>query len=135
VYIDALGLGKQSHDPYKDFYEFAWLFFRNLENGNYILVTSSWLFEEFKKVIGSHDQLQALVDGLKTAGKIHITEEASDREEAKTLTQTNFADARHVVLAKKAEAMIITTQNIKDFVEFEDYLKKHCIELVTPQSF
>jgi hypothetical protein len=30
--------------------------------------------------------------------------------------------------------MFLTTQNIKDFVEFYDYMKKYSIELVMPES-
>jgi len=131
IYIDAMGLSNSS-DPLRPLADFAWVFFDAVKKGRYVLVTSSWLFEEFRKVVG--DELISFIEELKLENKIHIQESREDRKEARMLGPGNFPDARHVVLAKKAGALIITTRNLKDFAEFEDYLKKHSIELSLPES-
>ncbi|MGE0793701.1 MAG: type II toxin-antitoxin system VapC family toxin [Candidatus Woesearchaeota archaeon] len=134
VYIDALGLGKPAKVKYGNFSDFAWIFLDRVMNGECILVTSSWVFDEFKKVIGNDKKLTELLEGIENSNKIHIQENQNHKNEARELSKNNFADARHVILAKHSGAMIITTQNIKDFVEFEEYLKEHGIELLKPQN-
>ncbi|MFP4111504.1 MAG: hypothetical protein ACLFPQ_02245 [Candidatus Woesearchaeota archaeon] len=133
VYMDAMGLN-ENNDPLRPLDEFAWNFFNAVKEGDYILVTSSWLFEEFKKVVGDDNPLIDFVDDLKLQNKIHITETYDDKRKAGKLSSSNFPDARHVILAEKAGAMILTTQNFRDFAEFKDYLDKHSIELIPPES-
>ncbi|MFW6450484.1 MAG: type II toxin-antitoxin system VapC family toxin [Nanoarchaeota archaeon] len=134
VYMDAMGKNHNNH-PLKDLSLFAWCFFDAVKRGEYILVTSSWLFEEFKKVVGNDKELISFIDELEIENKIHVKEGFKDLEQAKRLSRKNLADARHVILAKKADAMYLTTQNIEDFAEFNDYMKKNSIELIRPESF
>jgi len=134
VYIDALQLGKPTKVKCGNFSDFAWMFFERVMNGEYILVTSSWVFDEFKKVVGTNEKLHELLEGIENSNKIHINEQNTHKNEARQLSKSNFADARHVILAKHSGAIIITTRNIKDFVEFDEYLEKHCIQLLKPEN-
>ncbi len=133
VYISALGLDKH-RDPYKPLEDFAWVFLNAIKDGKYVLVTSSWLYEEFKKVIGSNTKLLSLIEDLKLSDRVHVEESENDIYSAKILSRNNLPDARHVILAKKANAMCITTFNIRDFIEFDKYLEENCIELKEPKD-
>ncbi|MFH1916127.1 MAG: hypothetical protein ABIJ21_02585 [Nanoarchaeota archaeon] len=136
VYIDALGLSKQS-DRLRPLDDFAWIFFNAIKRDKMTLITSDWVFKEFKDVIGDDKKLLEFIHDLESDSmqRIHIIKNEDDEKEARCISRSNFPDALHVVLAKKAEAIFITTQNIKDFIEFEDYMKKNGIELRQPQSF
>src|SRR6056297_714408 len=80
VYMDAMGLN-DNNDPLRPLMDFAWNFFNAVKDGDYILVTSSWLYEEFKKVVGD-DVLISFIDGLKLNNKIHVEETSKDKREA-----------------------------------------------------
>jgi predicted nucleic acid-binding protein len=136
VYIDALGLSKQN-DPLRPLDIFAWTFFDAIKRDKLILITSDHVFEEFKRAIGTDKDLHELIHDLELdpRQKIHIVRTQEDEAEARKLGRANFPDALHVVLAKRAGAIFITTQNIKHFIEFDEYMKKHGIELKQPQSF
>ena len=133
IYMDAMGKN-DNKNPYKDLSTFAWNFFDLVMKGEYTLITSSWLFEEFKNVVGNDKELIEFIDDLETENKIHITEERIDIKEAKKLSLKNLPDARHVVLAKKGNANFLTTQNIGDFAEMEEYMKNNSIELIRPET-
>ena len=55
----------------------------------------------------------------------HRTEDAIliDEVEARKLSKNNYEDALHVILAKKGDAFILTTRNIKHFLEFSDMVE------------
>lgn len=128
IYIDALDLNPEgSRDRIRPLSDLAWSFFSRVEEGKYVLVTSDWVFEEFKQVIGSDEKIRALVDAIKN--KVNITRTQEDIREARKLSQKNFPDALHVILAKKAGAFILTTRNLNDFAEFSDL-----IEISLPES-
>jgi predicted nucleic acid-binding protein len=128
VYIDALDLNpEKSRDRIRPLSEFAWGFFTKVDKGEYVLVTSDWVFEEFSRVVGSDEQLKTLLAGIKN--KIHVEKTSRDVAEARKITKNNTADAIHVILAKKAGAFILTTRNIRDFAEFEGL-----IEISLPES-
>jgi predicted nucleic acid-binding protein len=127
IYIDALDLNKENNDPIRPLKDLAWNFFSRVDAGEYILITSDWALEEFKKVIGSDKEIKGLIDGIQN--KIHVTKTQGDINKAKALSQKNFPDALHVILAKKAGALILTTRNIQDFAEFQDL-----IDISLPES-
>lgn len=133
VFMDAMGLN-DNDDPFKALVEFAWNFFDAVKRGEYILVTSSWVFEEFKKRRGGDKELHDFIDDLQIKNKIHIKEEPRDIEKAEKLSKRNKPDARHVILAKKANAHYLTTQDTKDFKHFVDYMHKHGIRPIKPES-
>lgn len=132
VFMDAMGFNENNH-PYKDYVEFAWNFFNAVKNNEYILVTSYWVFEEFRKVTGKK---QMIIDFIKDldVDYIHVEEKANDSSEARSLSIGNYDDALHVVLAKNAKARIFTTQNMKHFAEFNEFMQKHGIQLLPPES-
>ena len=125
VYRDAFE-GRKA--KYRDFDDFAWDFFNKVMNDKFVLVTSDWVFEEFKKTVGNDKKLVELLSEMKESQKIHVTKEKEDVDKAKKLSPGNWQDALHVVLAMKANAFFLTTRNIKDFVEFKDL-----IEIVLPE--
>ena len=120
VYRDAFE-GRKA--KYRDLDDFAWDFFNRVSNGEFVLVTSDWVFEEFKKTVGDDSKLVELISSLEESQKIHVTKEKEDVKAAKELSPANWQDALHVILAKKADAFILTTRNIKDFVDFEHLIK------------
>lgn len=127
VYRDALE-GDERRDPLRPLDEFAWQFFNKVLEGHYVLVTSDHVFYEFKKTVGSDVKLQKLLEQIEHEQKIHITTTNEDKQAAKKLSANNYADALHVILAKKANAFILTTQNIRHFAEFD-----HLIEILPPE--
>jgi predicted nucleic acid-binding protein len=135
IYIDALGLSQQK-DRIRPLGEFAWQFFQAISRDKLELITSDWLFKEFKDVIGSDEKLRDFIIDLELGDqRIHLVATEEDEKEARRLSKRNYPDALHVVLAKRAGALFLTTQNIKDFIEFDEYMKKHGIELKQPQDF
>ncbi|MBU1201243.1 MAG: hypothetical protein KJ583_00800 [Nanoarchaeota archaeon] len=128
VYRDAFE-GESRRDRLRPLDEFAWNFFNKVMEGKFILVTSDWVFHEFKKTVGNTKDLDDLLSQIEDSNKIHVTKTKEDIRKANELSKTNFDDALHVVLAKKAGAFILTTQNIKHFAEFKDL-----IEIVPPEK-
>jgi len=128
VYIDALDLNPPGHqDPLRPLADLAWSFLTRVNNGEYTLVVSDWVKTEFKKVIGSDEKLNKLLDGINN--KISVSQTREDEDKARALSKNNYDDALHVILAKKAEAVILTTRNISHFAEFQNL-----IEISLPES-
>jgi len=128
VYIDALDLNPPRHqDPLRPLSDLAWSFLTKVNNGEYTLVISDWVKTEFKHVIGSDEKLNKLLDGINN--KISVTKTREDEDKARELSKNNFADALHVILAKKAEAVILTTRDLPHFAEFQKL-----IEISLPES-
>jgi predicted nucleic acid-binding protein len=136
IYIDALRLNKQG-DSLRPIDDFAWIFFNAIKRDRLVLITSDHVFAEFKKVIGSDQKLQEIINDLELNPhqKIHIIKTKQDEDEARRLSKENFPDALHVVLAKRAGALFITTHNLRHFAEFDAYMKKHGMELREPKTF
>ena len=87
----------------------------------FFIVLSDHTAIELNNNIGL-EKLRMLFEFLKKKiVTIHKTKE--DIIEAKKLSQDNFADALHVVLAKKANVDYIITRNLKDFEKFASIIK------------
>jgi predicted nucleic acid-binding protein len=122
VYIYAFNLNPPDKmDKLRPQDQLARNFFTQVEAGTYQLVVSDWVKDEFRKVIGSDKMLQGFIDGINN--KIEITKTEEDVNKARKLSQNNFPDALHVVLALKAESVILTTENLRDFAEFQRLIK------------
>ncbi|MBS1266089.1 MAG: hypothetical protein MAG795_00054 [Candidatus Woesearchaeota archaeon] len=136
VYCDTciyINIVKGEKDKFRDLSQFALAFFTLVKEGEYILVTSDWVFKEFKKKIGDTSFIKELLDTIDKENKIHITTTKQDQREARKLCKENYPDALHVILAKKSGAIYLTTRDMDDFAEFKDYLDKNSVELTYPE--
>jgi len=111
-----------------DFGDVALDVFRAVREKKYTLIISDWVIDEFKKY-KDVEVLNEFIDSFKKESIIKIEREKEDKIQAKKLSKTNYDDALHVILAKKANAVYLVTRNIKDFNEFNNL-----IEVVTPES-
>jgi predicted nucleic acid-binding protein len=59
---------------------------------------------------------------------IMVATTKEDIQEAQNLSTTNYADALHVVLAKKSNSDYIITRNLKDFSEFSRIIESKAPE-------
>lgn len=101
-----------------DFGEVALNVFREVKNKKYKLIISDWVIDEFKK----YKDEKILLDFIKTFKEesiIKIERTKDDEKKARELSKDNYPDALHVILAKKADAVYLVTQNIRDFGEFQ----------------
>jgi hypothetical protein len=119
IYIDALGLGRQG-DKLRPLSDLAWGFFTSVSRGQYTLVISDWVFDEFRNVVGSDKELVAFLQPFDK--RIHVTRDKDDESKARKLS-SNYPDALHVVLALKANAVILTTRNLEHFAEFQNLIR------------
>lgn len=128
IYVDTnvyLDLFKGRTAKFMDLGDFAGNLFIKIREKEYQLVISDWVFEEFCKY-ENKKYLQKLISDFTEVIMIERTSE--DEKKARKLSQTNFPDALHVVLAKKGEAVYLVTRNIQDFIEFQQV-----IEIATPE--
>jgi len=124
VYRDIFENRKRKYD---DWAEFALNLLHKVREKEYKLVISDWVYEELKK----HDFGENFKELIKTFEEEHLIQvevTSKDKEDAKALS-SNYPDALHVVLAKKANAIYLVTRDLKDFSEFRDI-----IEIVLPRS-
>ena len=131
IYVDTnvyMDLFEGRKDKFRDLGEFALNVFRKVREGHYCLVISDWVLEEFKK-FRDPKEIEQLLSGLKKEHLVRITTTPDDKKEARRLSQNNFPDALHVVLAKKANCFYLVTRNIQDFAEFQKY-----IEIAIPEE-
>ena len=125
VYID---LFEGRKDRFRDLGEFALSVFRQVRNKQYKLVISDWLLKELEKQ-DHHNNFRDLVKSFEAEHLINLELTSEDEKEARKLSSTNLPDAKHVILAKKANAIYLVTRNVQDFSEFRDI-----IEIVLPES-
>ena len=105
-----------------DFGEVALSVFRKVKDKKYKLVISDWVIDEFKKYKDEKILLEFIKD-FEEQSIIKIERDKEDETKARELSKTNFTDALHVVLAKKANAVYLITRNVSDFSEFKDLIK------------
>lgn len=125
VYMDLFGGRK---DKFRDLGEFALNIFRKVREGHYCLVISDWVIDEFKQ-FRDPKEIDGLLEDLKKEHLVKITTTPEDKQKARELSWSNFPDALHVILAKKADCLYLVTRNIQDFAEFQKY-----IEIVMPEE-
>ncbi len=125
VYID---LFEGRKDRFRDLGEFALSLFRKVREKEYKLIISDWLLYEIKKL--SHEKnFNDLLKQFEDEYLIKVERSNEDERKARQLSPSNFPDAMHVILAKKANAIYLVTRNIQDFAEF-----CKIIEIATPES-
>ena len=130
IYVDTnvyRDLFEGRKDRFRDLAEFALFAFNQVREGKYKLVVSDWVINEFKK----HCDVQIIEKFLKDFEKeqvIRIVTTPEDKKKARELSQSNYPDALHVVLAMKSNCLCIVSQD-SDFGEFHEL-----IEIVMPES-
>jgi predicted nucleic acid-binding protein len=125
VYID---LFEGRKDKFRDLGEFALSVFRQVRDKKYKLIISDWLLHELEKQ-DHHNNFKNLIKSFETENLIKVELSSEDKREARKLSKTNLPDAKHVVLAKKANAIYLVTRNVQDFAEFREV-----IEIILPES-
>ncbi|MFC1728214.1 type II toxin-antitoxin system VapC family toxin [Nanoarchaeota archaeon] len=113
---------------YRDFDEFALNLLHKVKEKQYKLVISDWVYEELKKHNFGED-FKRLIKTFEEEHLINVEVTPKDKVEARKLSSSNYPDALHVILAKKANAIYLVTRNLKDFTEFRDV-----IEIALPES-
>lgn len=78
---------------------------------------------------GKEEVINDFIKSFEKEDKITIQRDQKDEKKAKELSQDNYPDALHVILAKKANAIYLVTRNVQDFAEFQNL-----IEIVMPES-
>jgi len=125
VYVD---LFEGRKDRFRDLGEFALSLFRKIREKEYKLIISDWLLYEIKK-LNHEENFNDLLKQFEDESLIKVERSNEDERKARQLSPSNFPDAMHVILAKKADAIYLVTRNIQDFAEF-----CKIIEIVTPES-
>jgi len=125
VYVD---LFEGRKDRFRDLGEFALSLFRKIREKEYKLIISDWLLYEIKK-LNHEENFNDLLKQFEDESLIKVERSKEDERKARRLSPSNFPDAMHVILAKKANAIYLVTRNIQDFAEF-----CKIIEIATPES-
>jgi len=125
VYVD---LFEGRKDRFRDLGEFALSLFRKIREKEYKLIISDWLLYEIKK-LNHEENFNDLLKQFEDESLIKVERSNEDERKARQLSPSNFPDAMHVILAKKADAIYLVTRNIQDFAEF-----CKIIEIATPES-
>jgi len=125
VYVD---LFEGRKDKFRDLGEFALSLFRKIREKEYKLIISDWLLYEIKK-LNHEENFKDLLKQFEDEYLIKVERSKEDERKARQLSPSNFPDAMHVILAKKADAIYLVTRNIQDFAEF-----CKIIEIATPES-
>jgi len=102
------------------------LFYRAMKCEFFIIYSDHTAFEINKRM--RLEQLRMMFEFLKKK-IVMVSKTQEDIKEAQKLSNTNFSDALHAVLAKKAGADYLITRNIRDFEAFSSY-----IEARTPED-
>jgi predicted nucleic acid-binding protein len=96
------------------------LFDRALD-GEFDIVVSEWMEEELYNHVPKNDAEMLFSMLEERIEKVDYTTE--DKERAKTLDEEDWDDALHAVLADKAEADYLATQNITDYTSVMKLIK------------
>ncbi len=126
IYLDYL-LGRKDHIRPLD--EFAYKIFRRVEQGAFLLIISDHLLHELEKHLEERTIQNFLDSFYEKQSIIDITKTTEDIKQAKQLSETNWKDMLHAILANKAHADYLVTRNIKDFAGSE-----HLIQTVFPEQ-
>jgi len=102
------------------------LFFRAIECEFFIVISDHTATEINKNI--DLEKARMLLEFLKKK-IVMVYKTKDDIEKANKLSSTNFADALHAVIAKRAEADYIITRNLEDFEKFSS-----CIKAKAPEN-
>ncbi|MCD4760012.1 PIN domain-containing protein [archaeon] len=110
--------------------EFAYQIFRRVEQGEFTLIISDHLLYELENNMDDKSKITELLEPLNKKGSIiKVTKTREDISEAKQISQENWKDALHAILANKAKAVYLLTRNIKDYWGCE-----HLVEVKFPEN-
>ena len=127
IYID---LFEGRKDYLRPLDEFAYQIFRRVENGEFTLIISDHLLYELENNLDDKSKITELLEPLNKKGKIiKVTKTREDILKAKEISQENWKDALHAILANKAKAVYLLTRNIKDYADC-----KHLVEIKFPEN-
>jgi len=127
IYID---LFEGRKDYLRPLDEFAYQIFRRVENGEFTLIISDHLLYELENNLDDKSKITELLEPLNKKGKIiKVTKTGEDVLKAKEISQENWKDALHAILANKAKAVYLLTRNIKDYADC-----KHLVEIKFPEN-
>lgn len=133
IYCDTciyLDLFEGRKDYLRPLDEFAYQIFRRVENGEFTLIISDHLLYELKNNLDDESKITELLEPLNKKGKIiKVTKTREDILKAKEISQENWKDALHAILANKAKAVYLLTRNIKDYADC-----KHLVEIKFPEN-
>lgn len=136
IYIDTnvfIDLFESRKDKFRDLGDMALFALRQVRLGIHQLVISDWVIEELKKY-GYEEDINSLIADLPESQVIKIATTTEDRKEARKLSNTNYPDALHAILAIKSNCSYLVTRNIQDFFEFNNYLEKNKVEITLPED-
>ncbi len=97
------------------------LFYKILKNKKHKIILSTWMFKELEKYLDL-DFLKAILSLFKKQ-IIKIKYDSNDQQRARLISESNYPDALHLVLAEKSNVDILITRNISDFKEFKTKIK------------
>ena len=130
IYLDTniyLDYFENRHDNIRPLGFFAYNLIRKCIEGEFKLIMSDWVIEEFGK-IGDPRKIDDLIKTLKKHGSL-ILVKSNPRDLLKSRKCRNWTDALHALLAIKSDADYFVTRNIKDFLDFQD-----SINIIFPEN-
>ena len=119
VYLDLLTPDRRNR--LCNFADLASLVFDQVKSGQYLLVISDWVIEEFKKYADARI-ITDFITHFEKEQTITIIRTNEDEANAHKLSLTNYPDALHVVLAKKNNCLYLVTRDMHMF-EFKDLIE------------
>ncbi len=124
IYVDTnvyVSLVQPEEGKWQSFTDLAAFLFHRIRQGEFTLVISDHVIEEFSKY-RDIKEIQEILDGIESDNLIEVKTTYKDKQKAREFSSTNYPDALHVALALKANAVVLVTRD-SDFAEFEDFIE------------
>lgn len=124
IYIDTniyLNLFQGESGRWHNFADLAVHLFNRVKNGEYTLVISDWVIQEFSKKRDARE-IQKVIDDIPQSQIIHVKTTSQDKQKAREISSVNYPDALHVVLAMKSNAIYLVTRDA-DYQEFSNLIE------------
>lgn len=117
VYLDLINYN--NNYSFEDYSQEVYEFFNIVMDLDFKVIFSRWVKEELERKLKEKQIDNSIFDDLfDNLDIIDLNYDEKQKAEAERLSPNNWQDQLHVILAKKANALMIVTQNIRDFKEF-----------------
>ncbi len=124
IYVDTniyLNLFQGESGRWHNFADLAAHLFNKVKKGEYTLIISDWVIQEFSKK-QDMQEIQKLIDDIPQKHIIQVKTTFQDKQKAREISTVNYPDALHVVLAMKSNAIYLVTRD-SDYQEFSNLIE------------
>lgn len=132
IYLDTciyLDYWQDRKDRLRPLGKFAFQLIKRAMQCEFEIVVFDWVIEELEAQLSTKEVTEMLYSLYDSGKAIKIKRTKEDEKKARALS-TNWTDALHIVLAKKAGAECIITRNLSHFAEFQNLLPAYTPEYI-----